>query len=247
MSMNLTNHILDKKGILGFLHVLMFILSLVLVVGISIDTFKGLSMNVHSPYMQLQLGICIFFLIDFVIEFALSDHKSRYFATHFILLLVAIPYQNIIAYMGWTFSPEATYLIRFIPLIRGGYALAILVSWLTNSKASGLFVTYLSVLMSTVYFASLMFFVVEYKVNPNVRDYGDSIWWAFMDVTTIGSNVIAVTPLGRVLSIVLAALGMMMFPIFTVYITSIIEKKNKEKEEYYKTHKEVHINREIID
>lgn len=26
---------------------------------------------------------------------------------------------------------------------------------------------------------------------------------------------------------------MMMFPIFTVYVTSLIQKKNKEKDEYY--------------
>ena len=64
--------------------------------------------------------------------------------------------------------------------------------------------------------------------------YGDALWWAFMDVTTVGSNIIAVTVTGRVLSVLLAALGMMMFPIFTVYVTSLIQKKNKEKEEYYK-------------
>lgn len=237
--MTLSDIILRKKGVLGFLHVLVLSLSLILVISISIDTFKGLSFGTQSVYMKVQLWICILFLLDFVLELALSENKMHYFATHFIFLLVAIPYQNIIAYMGWTFSPETTYMIRFIPLIRGGYALAIIVGWLTNNKASGLFVTYLSVLMSAVYFASLMFFVVEYKANPAVRDYGDSIWWAFMDVTTIGSNVIAVTPLGRVLSIVLAALGMMMFPIFTVYITSIIQRRNKEKEEYYKTHQEV--------
>ena len=54
-----------------------------------------------------------------------------------------------------------------------------------------------------------------------------------MDVTTVGSNIIAVTPTGRVLSVLLAALGMMMFPIFTVYVTSLVERRNKEKEEYY--------------
>ena len=54
-----------------------------------------------------------------------------------------------------------------------------------------------------------------------------------MDVTTVGSNIIAVTATGRVLSVLLAALGMMMFPIFTVYVTSLIQKKNKEKDEYY--------------
>lgn len=239
MKMAVYDFVLHKKGIYGFLHVLILILSLFLVISISIDTFKGISFYTKSVYMEVQLWICILFLFDFVLEFALSKDKMHYFATHFIFLLVAIPYQNIISYMGWTFSPETTYMIRFIPLVRGGYALAIVVGWLTYNRASGLFVSYLTMLLATVYFASLMFYVVENKVNPNVSDYGDSIWWAFMDVTTIGSNVIAVTPLGRVLSVVLAALGMMMFPIFTVYITSVIARRNKEKDEYYKTHEEV--------
>ena len=77
-------------------------------------------------------------------------------------------------------------------------------------------------LLATVYFASLAFFVLEHKVNPLVTDYGDALWWAFMDVTTVGSNIIAMTTTGRVLSVLLAALGMMMFPIFTVYITNLI-------------------------
>lgn len=239
MKMAVYDFVLHKKGIYGFLHVLILLLSLFLVISISIDTFKGVSFYTKSVYMEVQLWICVLFLFDFVLEFALSKEKMHYFATHFIFLLVAIPYQNIISYMGWTFSPETTYMIRFIPLVRGGYALAIVVGWLTYNRASGLFVSYLTMLLATVYFASLMFYVVENKVNPNVSDYGDSIWWAFMDVTTIGSNVIAVTPLGRVLSVVLAALGMMMFPIFTVYITSVIARRNKEKDEYYKTHEEV--------
>ena len=87
--------------------------------------------------------------------------------------------------------------------------------------------------MATVYFASLAFFVMEHKVNSLVTDYGDALWWAFMDVTTVGSNIIAVTTTGRVLSVVLAALGMMMFPIFTVYITSLIQKENERKRQYY--------------
>lgn len=237
MKKALDNFILRRKGIYGFLHIIVFILSLFLVVCISINTFKGVPFYTQSVYMEVQFWVCIFFLLDFVLEFILAENKMRYFGTHFIFLLVAIPYQNIISYMGWTLPQELTYIIRFIPLVRGGYALAIIVGWLTDNKISGLFVTYLSTLLSTVYFASLVFFVVEHNVNSQVTTYGDSLWWAFMDVTTIGSNVIAVTPIGRVLSIILAALGMMMFPIFTVYITSIIEKKNKEKEEFYKEQK----------
>lgn len=54
-----------------------------------------------------------------------------------------------------------------------------------------------------------------------------------MDVTTVGSNIIAVTVTGRVLSVLLAALGMMMFPIFTVYITNLIQQSNQRKKQYY--------------
>ena len=51
---------------------------------------------------------------------------------------------------------------------------------------------------------------------------------AAMDATTVGSNIIAVTPVGRILSVVLAAIGMMMFPIFTVYITNILTRHHQE-------------------
>ena len=70
-------------------------------------------------------------------------------------------------------------------------------------------------------------------MNPLVTDYGDALWWAFMDVTTVGSNIIAMTTTGRVLSVLLAALGMMMFPIFTVYITNLIQQSNQKKKQYY--------------
>ena len=233
MKTALTDFALQKRGIYGILHVIILLLSLFLVISISVDTFKGIPFYTQSLYMKVQLWICILFLFDFILELFLSKDKLRYFGTHFLFLLVAIPYQNIIAYMGWTFSPEITYMLRFIPLVRGGYAMAIVVGWLTYNKASSLFISYLTMLLATVYFASLAFFVMEHKVNPLVVGYGDALWWAFMDVATVGSNIIAVTATGRVLSVLLAALGMMMFPIFTVYVTSLIQKKNKEKDEYY--------------
>ena len=133
MKMALSEFVLRKKGIYGILHVIILLLSLFLVISISIDTFKGIPFYEQSVYMEVQLWICALFLADFVLEWILATDKKRYVATHFIFLLVAIPYQNIIAYMGWTFSPEITYMLRFIPLVRGGYAMAIVVGWLTYS------------------------------------------------------------------------------------------------------------------
>ena len=66
-----------------------------------------------------------------------------------------------------------------------------------------------------------------------VQTFGDSVWWASMNVTTVGSNIFAVTSMGKIMSVLLAALGMMTFPIFTVYITSKVGEINDKKKKYF--------------
>lgn len=234
MKTALSEFVLRKKGVYGLLHVGILILSLILVVFISVDTFEGIPFYTQSSYMEVQFWVCVLFLADFFYEGYLAKDKCRYLATHFVFLLVSIPYLNIFAWMGWTFSPEVNYLLRFIPLIRGGYAMAIVVGWMTYNRTSGLFVSYLTILLSMIYFSSLAFYIMEHGSNALVQNYGSALWWAFMDATTVGSNIVATTVTGKVLSVLLASLGMMMFPIFTVYVTNIMERRNKEREAYYK-------------
>ena len=209
------------------LHLIILVLSLFLIISISVDTFKGIKFYDVPSFLRIQTWICVVFLLDFFIELFLARDKKRYFVTRFVFLLVSIPYLAIIDVMDWQFPPTIAYLTQFIPLVRGGYAIAIVVGLFTYNRAAGLFITYLVTLVATVYFASLVFYVFEHEVNPTVTDYFAALWWAAMDVTTVGCNIIAVTPIGRILSVLLAALGMMMFPIFTVYITSVIASKRK--------------------
>jgi hypothetical protein len=206
------------------LDVTVLAMSLYLITTISIDTFKGVEYFTQPTFRHAQLLVCLWFLFVFFVEMFTAESRWRYLRTHFIFFFIAIPYQYLIDWFGVKLSDEAVYLIRFIPLIRGGYALALVVNWITNSRMSGIFFSYLMILFSSIYFSSLVFYVLEHKVNPLVTAYHDAIWWACMDATTVGSNIVAVTPVGRLLSVILAALGMMMFPIFTAYITSKVKK-----------------------
>jgi len=215
-----------NRIILNTSHVIVLILSLFLIISISIDTFNDIPFQSESSYLKVQLWICMFFLFVFFIELLNADKKWKYLGTHMIFFVISIPYLNIIDYYNINVSYEANYFIRFIPLVRGGYALALIVGRFTKSKATSIFVSYLTMLLANVYFASLLFYAVESKVNPEVTSYSLSLWWAFMNVTTVGSNIYAVTTVGRVTTVVLAALGMMMFPVFTVYVTSLIQKVN---------------------
>ncbi|MDE5552618.1 MAG: potassium channel family protein [Muribaculaceae bacterium] len=217
-----------RKTIYFWLHISVLLLSLFLIIFISIDTFKNIAFYDEPQFMTVQFWICLLFLLDFFLEWFMAEKKWHYLLTHFVFFLVSVPYWAIIDYFGWTFNSQVTYLLRYIPLVRGGYALAIVIGWLTSNRATGLFLSYLLTLVATVYFGSVIFFVFEQTVNPLVNSYMDALWWATMDVTTVGSNIIAVTAVGRVLSVLLAALGMMLFPIFTVYITNIIQTRNKQ-------------------
>ena len=221
-----------EKGVYAFMHILILVLSVFLVVRISIDTFHNEAFYLEPRFIKFQFWICIVFLFDFFVEFFLANNKWHYIRDRFIFFLVSIPYNSIISFYGWHFSPQVTYALHYIPLIRGGYAMSIVVSWFTYNRATGLFISYLVTLLFTVYFGSLAFYVFEHNVNPLVKDYDSALWWACMDATTVGSNIEAVTPVGRILSVLLAALGMMMFPIFTVYVTNLLTRSKKQGESF---------------
>ena len=226
MKTALDDFIMQRRGIYGVLHVAILILSVILVIAISIDTFKSDTDVVSETYLNIQLWICLFFLADFFIEWVLAARKCVYLASHAVFFIISIPYLNIFRYADIVFPPETEYLLRFIPLIRGGYALVIVVGQLFYNRASSLLVTYMTLLGAAVYFSSLLFYVLEHDLNPMVKGYGDALWWALMDVTTVGSNIYAVTVAGKGMSVALAAVGMMMFPVFTVYITSLVQRGN---------------------
>ncbi len=225
INMKLTER--DKKYIKRILYILVLGLSLGLIVYISIDTFTGVNFLENKNYMTFQLWVCIVFMIDFFVELFLAEDKLKYVRHRWFFLLLSIPYLNIINLWHVEFSAEALYFIRFIPLARGALALAIVIGYMTDNALSSLLLSYISITLSVIYFGSLIFFELEAPVNNMVPNYGAALWWAFMDATTIGSNIYPVTIVGKILAVILAGMGMMMFPLFTVYITNWVQRYNK--------------------
>ncbi len=215
-----------KRILLRTMHTLVLLASLALIVLISWDAFHNISFIANDTYLKIQLWICLFFMFDCIVEFFLYPKKWTYIASHIFFFLVSIPYLNIISHLNIHLSPEMEYLTRFIPMIRAAYVLMIVMGVISTDKISSLFSVYIGLLVSTVYFASLMFFIEEHYVNPGVPTYWSALWWAFMDVTTVGSNINAITPTGKVLAVILAGEGLILFPIFTVYITNALAKKD---------------------
>ena len=68
-----------------------------------------------------------------------------------------------------------------------------------------------------------MFYVQEHFVNPDVSSYWMSLWWTVMNITTVGCYIEPITPTGKVLSVILSGGGLILFPVFTVYIADALK------------------------
>lgn len=208
------------RRIIDWLNILVLLGSLAIIASLSYDILTVGRYRPDSPMtLTIQLVVCSIFILDFLVRWIIAPRKGRFVKRNFLLLLFSIPLLNIVHYAQWDIPHELHYLLGFVPLLRGGYGLVVITRWFTRRSATSLMVSYLAILTATTYFTSLIFFVAERGLNPDVKTYEDALWWATMDLTTVGSNIIAVTPLGKILSVFLAAAGMMMLPIFTVYIT----------------------------
>lgn len=213
-----------KEIVEWVMHTLVLILSILLIIFISYDTFKGLDFLDNHLYMTFQFWVCVVFISDFFIEFFFSEKKWRYIGHRLFFLLISIPYLNIVAMLDLHLSTDALYFVRFIPLLRGALALAIVFGYFSKNAITSFFMSYLVILVMIVYFCSLIFFQYEQAVNPQVQSYWTALWWAAMNCTTVGCSISPLTVEGRIVEVILPIAGMIIFPLFTVYLTDYVKR-----------------------
>ena len=213
-----------KNDISSSLRWLVFALSVALIVFISVDTFMQKPFLTNPVYMHFQFWVCIIFMLEFFTEVYLAPDRWRYFRRNIVFLLISIPYLSIIRHYRFDLSEQELYFIRFIPLIRAAYAMVLVMGYVSTNRIVGLFWSYLSIVILGVYFASLIFYEQESPVNPGITDYWSSLWWCSLEATTIGASVNPVTVVGKILAAVLAVMGTLVFPMFTVYLGNMMSR-----------------------
>lgn len=211
-----------QRHLLTWLHISVLAASIALIVFISFDTFRNVSFLENQRYLNMQFWICLLFMVDIAVEFILSPRKWHYVVTHIFFMIVAVPYINLLDCYGVQLSGEMMYVLRFVPMLRAAYVLAIITGALSDNRVSSMFIAYIALLLTVVYFSSMMFFVEEHTVNPDITSYGQSLWWSIMCMTTAGSYINEYTITGKVLSVILSGGGLILFPVFTVYITHAV-------------------------
>ena len=213
----------------NWMKLVSLIAGIALMVGISIEVLTGDHRTYSEGYLWLQFIVCVVFIIDFLGEISSRRKSKRHYFINVLFLLISIPYLNILHWCGVTMGHDLAGAVMALTLIRAFVAMVVVVKWMIESRVSRIFGAYIFTVVCFTYLAALMFYDYEVLVNDKLHGFGNALWWAWMNVTTVGAAIFPVTAVGKVLAVLLPGLGMMFFPIFTIYVTDIYTAKSADK------------------
>ena len=198
--------------------------SLLLLLSLSLDIVHRKSYTLSPMVEELQLVVCMIFIIDYIVQTMMSRNPKRYFWRNIVLLLVSLPYLNLMEW-GGADLPKGVYIfLKCLPMVRGAVGIYMLIKYITPSRVSAIMWSYIVLIVPVTYISSLVFYAYEEVVNHAVEGFGTALWWAGLNVTTVGAPLFAVTPIGKILTVLLPGLGMVLFPLLTVYVTHLVQR-----------------------
>ena len=221
----------DRKKLLRLFNLLNVLGSFLILVSLSFDILVNRGYKLTHSIMTLQFIVCSIALIDIWLHWREAHFSAQFLWRNIVWILLSIPYLNFARWFGVHMSNETLLILKAIPLIRGFWSVGTVVGWLAKKPVRHLFFAYLFAVLVFTYFSALLFYNYELGVNPKVTNFGNSLWWAWMGVTTVGAEIFPVAAIGKFLAVCLPALGMVMFPLFTIYMSDVIaDKRAKEGE-----------------
>lgn len=212
-----------------FMRALNLLAGVALIIGISVEVLTGNHHTYSSWYLWLQFFVCIIFIFDFTHALFISKGSYRHNMLNVLFLLISIPYLNICEWMNCSPHRAFAVILSALPLLRAFVAMGVVVQLMIDGKAKRIFGAYIFTVVVFTYLAALIFYDYEIGKNTRLQGFGNALWWAWMNVTTVGAAIFPVTAIGKMLAVILPALGMMFFPIFTIYVTNLYTIQNKEK------------------
>lgn len=217
---------LQKKDMRNKIDALAVVGSIILLIALSFEIIVSNHTNFTPYYIIVEGVVCFCYISKFFIDMKNALHHSRFFWHRFPILLLSIPYLAIFMLCGATINRETALSLGLLPVVRAIISFyRLFVRLVTAQSIDKILLAYLMVTVLFTYIAALIFYDVEYHLNENLHGLGNAIWWAWMSLTTVGAELYPVTTLGKVLSVMLPLVGMMLLPLFTSYIIALHKRR----------------------
>ena len=207
-----------------------------IIVGLVPLTFK--SNNIYS--IIIDFIVSILFVIDYIARIYTADYKMGYkhyraYIAYIFTPLAIFDFLSILP-IFYIFFPSWTIIslfrlfriFRVLKLVRYSKTMVIIANVVRKVKSQLLAVLLLIIVY--IFVSAMLIFQLE----PNLFDtFFDALYWATISITTIGyGDISPVTPVGRLITMISALVGMAVIALPTgiitaAYMAEITKKKSK--------------------
>jgi len=211
---------------LGFLNLLILVLSIYVLISLLVDTLFKLPPEVSRILNITDNAICIVFLIDFVTRFYRAESKLKFMTWGWIDLVSSIPTLDFMR------AGRMLRLVRLLRILRAFRSTKHLVHHIFKRRTQGALTAAAIIAVLMIIFSSIAILQVEDDPNGNIKTAEDAIWWAYVTITTVGyGDKFPVTTEGRIIAALLMTVGVGLFGTFTAYLASWFVGENKKEED----------------
>jgi voltage-gated potassium channel len=208
---------------LGFLNLLVIVLSIYVLLALMFDTFLKLPVEISRVLYITDNIICVVFLIDFIKRLSEAENKLKFMQWGWIDLLSSIPMFDFMR-VGRAFR-----LIRLLRILRAFRSTRHLIQHIFRKRTKGTLTAAAVIAILMIIFSSIAILQVETDSNSNIKTAEDAIWWAYVTITTVGyGDKFPVTTEGRIIATMLMTVGVGLFGTFTAYLASWFIGENKK-------------------
>jgi len=211
----------QRKEILGmlegWLETPLLILGFVWLALLVIEFIQGL-----SPFLEVVSNVIwIIFIVDFVIKFTLAPHKFEYLKNNWLTAIaLLIPALRIFRIFRVVQVLQAARMARGLRLLRIITSLSRGMRALGASMGRRGFGYVLALTAIVLLSGAAGMYAFENEVEGGLQNYGESLWWTAMLLTSIGSDYFPKTSEGRILCLLLAIYGFCIFGYVTATLAT---------------------------
>ena len=229
----------------AILFVIIFIDIILLIFG-ALDLILNLKPSFMGFY-RFDLLVSILITIHFLLRLYQEKNKIEYLARNWIVIFAIIPlaYLVILIYPN-IYLASLLFLIRIYALFRYLLKIRDIIRFTRKTKLD--YATF--VLLSTLIFGSIAFYIVESPVNPQASNIGNSLFFMIVSMSTTGyGNIVPYTSIGKIIAVIAIVVGLGYTGWVTAAIASslIEEFRKKSKETISETEKSLSLIMEKLD
>lgn len=220
---------MDKEKLGFYVDVVMIFLALITVFllfyemtilqGITSETtqaeLEGIATKVRVIH-GLDFWICMVFIAEFAVRIWKEGDRKGYFKAHWLEIPGMIPFT--------VFPVSKTFrILRLFRLVRV-VSLMKRFSRLYQKRFVRNELQYAALIVITILlFSAYGIFFFENRSNPEINSIGDAMWWSVVTVTTVGyGDKVPITPLGKVIGVILMFTGIGLIGVLSGTIASYL-------------------------